>query len=80
MQFLGDFLRLPLPPLLFVCENHAHRHEIQDDQHGRIEADPSEGRQAVIGRQSDTGDTNQQQSEADGQGVALVGPRVMGSG
>jgi hypothetical protein len=75
--------RLPTnasPSPLFVRENHAHRHEIQGDQHRRIEPNPSEGRQAVIGDQSNAGDTNQQEAEADGQGVTLVRPRANGFG
>ena len=78
LELLRDFLCLSRSPVLFVGEDHAHRHEIQGDEHRRIDADPSDGRKSMICDKSDAGDTDQQQSEADGQRVTLVGPGADG--
>lgn len=78
LELLRNFLCLARSSLPFVREDRAHRHEIEEDQRGRIETNPSKCRQAVPCDQSDAGDANQQQSEADRQCVALVGPRADG--
>ena len=79
LQLPCHFARFARAPLALVREDHPHADEVHDDEHGRVETNPSDRWYLRVTDQTETGDADEHQAEPDGERMALVaGPEGLG--